>query len=113
VKEDRVYLTHVLECIGYIREDTAGGADSFFHDRTKRDAVLRNLQIMAESTQRISVAAKAAHPEIDWTGIAGFRNVVAHDYLGINLNRVWFIVEELLPDLETKVPAILASLAES
>ena len=49
--------------------------------------------MLSESTQRLSDGLKEAHPEVDWRGISGFRNVLVHDYLGINLIRVWEIVE--------------------
>jgi len=71
-----------------------------------QDAVLRNLQTLAESTQRISDELKALHPEVDWRAIAGFRNVLVHDYLGINLDRVWEIVSVHLPVLASQMEAI-------
>ena len=49
---------------------------------------------------------KAAHPEIDWHGIAGFRNVLVHEYLGINLQRVYDIVILDLPDLKVRMEAL-------
>ena len=49
---------------------------------------------------------KAAHPEIDWHGIAGFRNVLVHEYLGINLQRVYDIVTLDLPDLKVRMEAL-------
>lgn len=61
--------------------------------------MLRNLQTMAESTQRLSAELKAAHPEIQWRGLAGLRNILVHDYLGIDLGRVWEIVEQFAPQL--------------
>jgi len=64
---------------------------------------LRNLQTLAESSQRLSEQLKASRPEIDWRGIAGLRNILVHDYLGISLPRVWEIVEVFLPQLKTAV----------
>jgi uncharacterized protein with HEPN domain len=55
---------------------------------TLQDAVLRNLQTMTESTQRLSDALKAAHPDVEWRRIIAFRNVLVHDYLGIDLERI-------------------------
>ena len=76
-----------------------------------QDAVLRNLQTLAESTQRLSDASKAAHPEVAWYRIAGFRNVLVHDYLGVDLDRVWLIVERELPELQRVVTDMLRELA--
>lgn len=66
MKDDRVYLHHILECIRRIEEDTSEGRDQFLAKHTLQDAVLRNLQTMAESTQRLSESLKAEHSEIEW-----------------------------------------------
>jgi len=76
-----------------VEEYTSEGLGQFLADKKTQDAVLRNLQILAESTQRISPELKSAHTEIDWRGISGFRNVLVHDYLGVNLITVWGIIE--------------------
>lgn len=65
-----------------------------------QDAVLRNLQIMAESTQRLSEEYKNTHPDVDWRKISGLRNILVHDYLGIDLETVWNILARDLPGLK-------------
>jgi len=85
MKDDRVYLDHVLECIQWIVVYTAEGREAFLSDRKTQSAVLRELQTLAESAQRLSPALKNSHPEVFWQGIAGFRNVLVHDYLGLKL----------------------------
>ena len=72
-----------------------------------QDAVIRNLQVMAESTQRLSDELKAAHPEIQWHGIAGFRNLLVHDYFGVDLRVVWQIVAKDVPELKASVLRML------
>ena len=79
-------------------------------DSKTQDAVLRNLQTLAESTQHLSPALKTSHREIEWEKIAGFRNVLVHDYLGINLIRVWEIIERNLPELKARITAVLDGL---
>jgi uncharacterized protein with HEPN domain len=64
---------------------------------------LRNLQVMAESTQRLSANLKELHPEIDWRALAGFRNLLVHDYLGVSATRVWELIEHFLPQLKRAV----------
>ncbi len=61
---------------------------------------------MAESTQRLSDGLKGTHREIDWYRIAGFRNVLVHDYLGVDIERVWNIIETELPALEKAIRAM-------
>lgn len=106
MKDDRLYIHHVLDCVRRIERYCQKGEDAFRESELTQDAVLRNLQTLAESTQRISDDLKASHPEVQWRVIAGFRNVLVHDYLGINLNRIWEIVSVHLPVLESQMEAI-------
>lgn len=110
MKDDRLYLIHIVECVSRIKHYTNEGKDAFMRDGKTQDAVLRNLQILAESTQRISNGLRTSHPEIDWTRIAGLRNVLVHDYLGINLARIWEIIDHGLPEFEKQVSGILKGL---
>ena len=110
MSDDRVYLIHICECIQRIEHYTEGGAEDFFSDTKTQDAVLRNLHTLSESTQRLSQAMKSSHPEVDWRGISGFRNILVRDYLGVNLVRVWEVVERDLPDLKTKLLNIMQEL---
>ena len=110
MKDDRLYLVHILECIDRIERYTAEGKKAFMADERTQDAVLRNLQVLSESTQRLSDGLKEAHPEVDWRGISGFGNVLVHDYLGIHLIRVWEIVEDDLSELKDGIYNILLDL---
>jgi uncharacterized protein with HEPN domain len=78
-----------------------------------QDAVLRNLQTMVESTQRLSDNAKSRHPEIEWRKIAGFRNVLAHDYISVDIDKVWEIIESELPDLRRVIGIMLQEIPPS
>jgi uncharacterized protein with HEPN domain len=110
VKDDRLYLIHIKECIERVIMYTEEGKDVFFADTKTQDAVMRNLQILAESTQRLSDSLKEKHPEMDWRNISGFRNVVVHEYLSIDVKRIWDIVEQDLPVLQEQIEAILREL---
>jgi uncharacterized protein with HEPN domain len=96
-----------------VEEYTSEGLEQFLSDKKTQDAVLRNLQILAESTQRISPELKNAHSEIDWRGISGFRNVLVHDYLGVNLITVWGIIEGPIKDLKKRMSEVLEGMPES
>lgn len=111
MKDDRLYLIHILECINRIERYTADGGDAFIEDTKTQDAVMRNLQTLAESTQRLSGEARAQYPDIEWRNIAAFRNVAVHDYLGIDLKQTWDIVENDLPVLKRQIEAILRALS--
>jgi len=107
VKDDRLYLIHILECIERLERYTAPGRDAFFSDTMIQDAVLRNLHTLSEFTQRLSDALKDRHPDVDWFSIAGFRNVIVHDYLGVDMSTIWDIVERDLPELKLAVTAMV------
>ena len=110
MKDERVYLAHILECIGRVQAYTKDGRDDFFSSTVKQDAVVRNLQTLAESASRISEALKAAHPEVDWRGMRGFRNVVVHDYLNVDYDLVWRMVARSLPPLKEGIARMLDEL---
>lgn len=110
MRDDTVYLRHIRECIRRIEEDVAGGKETFLSSHTLQDAVLRNLQTMSESAQRLSDAVKMVYPQIEWRRISAFRNVLVHNYLGIDLEIVWEIVQHDVPELRR---VILAALDES
>ena len=100
---DRLHLDHILSRINRIERYTIDGRDAFLRDDKTQDAVLRSLQTLAESTQRLSEGRKASHPEVDWRAVAGFRNVVVHNYLGLDPEQVWQIIEHDLPVLAATV----------
>ena len=111
MKDDKLYLIHIQACIERIEDYVGSGGEAAFMASTLiQDAVLRNLQIMSESTQRLSDTLKSAHPEIDWRQLAGFRNVLAHDYLSVEPERVWLVIEQDLPSLKRSVAAMLEDL---
>ena len=74
-----------------------------------QDAVTRNLQILSESTQKISDSLKQQHPNINWRAISGFRNVLVHDYLGLDIQQIWQVIENRLPDLKEQIESIISS----
>ncbi len=108
MKDDRVYLQHILECLDAIVGYTSEGRSRFLVDRKTQKATLRELQELAESTQRLSSALKGRHPDMPWTAIAGFRNILVHDYLGVSLSRVWDVTQRDLPALRAAVILMLA-----
>jgi len=112
MKDDTVYLRHILECICRIEENTEGDCHGFKASHTHQDAVLRNLQTLAESTQRLAEEVKEKHPAVPWRSIASFRNILVHNYLGIDLDRIWRIVQEDVPQLKTAINAMLKEMAD-
>lgn len=109
-KDPRVYLAHIWECLQKIEHFTAGGKGRFLQDVMVQDAVLRNFEIIGEAAKRLDDAYRAAHPEIPWRALAGLRDVLIHQYEGVDLERVWAIVEGELPDLRKAIAALLPPL---
>ena len=109
MKDDTVYLHHMLECLRRIEENMAGGRAPFMGSHTLQDAVLRNLQTLAESTQRLSTALKDQYPAIPWRRIAAFRNVLVHNYLGIDLESIWGIIQRDITALKRAITTMLES----
>ncbi len=110
MKDDRVYLKHILRCVARIEQYTVGGRESFFASPLIQDGVIRNLQTLAESSQRLSEGVKTTQSAVDWKGLAGFRNVLVHDYLGVDLEYVFLAVEQEVPILKRACEASLAAL---
>ena len=107
MKDDKLFLIHISESIARIEQYLPPRQGEFMDSSLIQDAVIRNLQVMAESTQRLSDSLKEQHPEVPWRKISGFRNVLVHHYLGIDLERVWEIVYKDLPQLKASVEKIL------
>ncbi len=109
-KDPRVYVAHILECIDKIERFTADGRERFFQEAMVQDAVLRNLEVIGEAAKRLDDAYRAAHPEVPWRALAGLRDVLIHQYEGVDLEKVWAIVEQELPSLRGTLAAILPPL---
>ena len=103
---DLVYIVHMLECIKRVKTYTSDGESVFRQSQLVQDAVIRNLQVMAESSQRLSELTKLTTPDVPWRSISGFRNIMVHDYLGLDLDVVWSVVSQELPPLEQALSRI-------
>lgn len=112
MKDDRVYLRHILRCISRIEEYVAGSPEGFLSSHLVQDAVLRNLQTMAESTQRLRPALKAQWPDVDWAALAGLRNVLVHAYLGVDLDQVQRAIDRDMPGLRSACEKLLEALKQ-
>ena len=113
VESDLLLLGHIRQCIGRIREYTGGQRTIFYDSQLVQDAVVRNLQTLAESTQRLSAPLKTTEPDVPSSAISGFRNVLAHNYLGIDPEVVWSVVEKDLPELSAAIERMSEAVARS
>lgn len=108
-KNNFVYIEHMLDSILRI-DEYVENKERFYSSRLVQDAVIRNLQVMAESSQRLSEDIKNNFPDIRWKDISGFRNILVHDYLGVDLDMIWSVVELELPKLEKALTKIIKTI---
>ncbi|AFW93116.1 DUF86 domain-containing protein [Dolichospermum sp. UHCC 0684] len=107
MKDERLYLSNIKECIERIEEYTKGGKEEFMQNKMIQDAVIRNFEIIGEATKRLSPELRSQYSDVPWQQMAGLRDVLIHDYLKVNLNLVWQIIEQNLSNLKRQVTAIL------
>lgn len=110
MKETRVLIEHALDCIGRIQNYTSGGKSAFMSSGLIQDAVVRNLQVMCESVSRIPESVRTVNDEIEWRGISGLRNILVHDYLGVDVELVWQVIENRLPELAKSLEKLISSI---
>lgn len=107
MKDDRVYLRHILDAIGKIESYVAVGRDAFMAASYWQDAVIRQLEIIGEATRRLSPDFRSRHTEVPWRRMAGLRDILIHDYMGVRLPAVWEVTQTDLPVLKSEVQRIL------
>lgn len=107
MSRDEVYLRHILDSLDRIAAYTEGGRERFMADRMIQDATVRNLEVVGEATKRLSSELRTAHPEVPWASMAGMRDVLIHDYMGVDLGIVWEVIENRLVPLRARISAMV------
>lgn len=103
-----LYLIHISECIQHIEDYTKDGRDDFMDSSMKQDAVIRNFEVIGEAAKRLSPNLKDTYPHVPWRRISGFRDLLIHNYMGVDLFEVWNIVENDLPELKQSIKTIIS-----
>jgi len=108
VRDDAIYLRHILDAITKIERYASVGRDRFMAESHWHDATIRQLEIVGEATKQISMPLRERHPEVPWRRIAGLRDVLIHQYMGVDLDAVWGIVDGQQATLKRQIQQILA-----
>jgi uncharacterized protein with HEPN domain len=107
-RDYKVFLEDILEAIEKIRRYTSGfSQDALCKDDKTLDAMVRNLEVIGEAVKRVPARIRSKHPQMEWKKTAGLRDILIHEYFGIDVEIIWDILEHKLPVLEREVKNIL------
>ena len=111
-RDFRVYLEDILEAASRVQQFTAGfSKDKFSKDIKTFDAVIRNLEIIGEAAKKTPENLRSKYPVVDWQKIAGLRDVLIHEYFGVDAEIIWDVVENKIPVLKSQIEKILKEIS--
>lgn len=103
-RDPKLLLVDILEAVEKIKRYTAGlSYELFIEDSKTQDAVIRNFEIIGEAANQLPEEFKAQHSALDWFRIIGFRNRIVHDYMGVDYEIVWTIIQNDIDKLSSDV----------
>ena len=107
-KDPKIFLEHILESIGEIEKYTKNISKKRFFDSVMiQDAAVRRLEIIGEAVKNLPTSFKNRYPKIPWKKIAGTRDILIHEYFGVNVDLVWKIVNKNIPQLKKQISKLL------
>ncbi len=102
------YLNDILDAILKIEDFTKGMTlETFKEDDKTVFAVIRAMEIIGEAAKHIPDDVRSQHPQVPWKAMTGMRDILAHDYFGVNLNTIWMTAREKIPLLEASLKQML------
>lgn len=107
-KDNSIFLEHIMEAITNIEDYTRGfSQEDFIANRQAADAVIRNLEIIGEAVKNLTEDFKIASVHIPWRDIADLRNVLIHEYFGVDKEKVWLMIKNDIPELKNEIDFLL------
>ena len=107
-RNDLAYIDHILDCIRKINKFSKELTfEEFRKNELVQDAIIRNIEIIGEASKKISSQTKKLHFEVPWKEIAGMRDKLIHDYLGVDVKVVWETIKEDIPALKKQIRGII------
>ncbi len=104
------YIDDILAAIADVEEFTLGmNYETFAEDKKTANAVIRSLEVLGEAAKRIPILIRQKHPDIPWSKMAGMRDVLIHDYMGVDLKTVWKVTQERLPELKPLLEKLISA----
>jgi len=101
LKDQDVYIEHIIESIERIEEYTSDiSEEGFKENELVQDAVIRRIEIIGEAAKRLNDSTRSEYGDIQWRDIAGMRDNLIHRYFGVDLNQVWQTVQKDIPELK-------------
>ncbi len=107
-KDPKIFLEHILESISEIEKNVKNMTENKFFDSVAiQDAVIRRLEIIGEAVKNLPPSFKNKRPKTPWKKIAGLRDILIHEYFGVDIHLVWQIANKDIPKLKKQISDLL------